>query len=1330
MKSKFLILFLFAVAQIFSQSNLKILSSNRSSITIQYSPVFNDTTKIIIDSKNYLKIDFGGGETPNQYDDGLPDVKARYLNIGVPSEFGNTIQVLSSSYRTIDGLICPIPYFYKDSGMVASGYKISNNYYNYKNPPNLVTFDEFGIARGLPVQTVRINPVKFDPSAGRITLYSQIVFKVIFSAKQTLSTKPADSFIRDAVINFNSAKYWVKVKSRRLNKVTTNSVLATGKWIRFEAPEEGIYKIDKATLSSFGIDPNSIDPRDIKIYNNGGFVLPENVTMPVPDSLIQNAIFVSGESDGKFDDGDYILFYGRGINFWNYDSTAHTIKRNSDPYSAQNYYWITADGAPGKRIQNEPSLQQNPGVVSSTTPAFKSWDEDKINILGSGRNFIGDLYNEEMPSHTYINKLDNLISGSEINYKFRFVNSDLNQVLLTIDENSSTLYSKYIYGLQRYGDTNEIEFSKGYPTIDYFAFNGNLPDDRSVLKFIFNATGSNSKGYIDYFEISYTAGLAPVDNKLIFYSPDTNAVVEYRLHNFPNSNIKVFDVSDFSNVKMITNPNLLSGGEFRFRKQETQGKVSKFIAVGSDNYLTPTNPEEIDNQNLHGINPGAEYVIITDKKWHSQAERLKNYRENEAKVKLSGVVVDIDKIFNEFSCGMTDVSGLRNFIKYAYDNWTIKPKYILLFGDGTYDYKNIEGANNNFIIPYESAESLNGITSLTTDDFFVRVDGNDFKPDLAIGRITVNSPTEADNIVDKIIRYETQSDFGNWRNLITLVADDGWAGTDYEGNIHTQPCEVLANNLIPKSYDINKIYSAGYPAILTGDGRRKPAVNQAILNQMNEGTLIVNFVGHGNPDVWTHEDIFDRNTSIPLLKNSRYFFLGTWTCDFGYFDETNVQSGAEELTMKPDGGSIAAFTSARVVYSNENAAIMDTVYHYLLDYKRDTLNLPITLGQMSFLTKVKRFGQNDQKYFLLGDPALRLLVPEYKAIIDSVDSFPVSSDSAIQVRALSDTKIKGHLINTDGTKWTDFSGEGELTVYDSDRNTLLKEINYTVTVSGGILFRGRVSINNGDFSVNFVVPKDISYENKNGKILLYFDGQSVDGVGFTRNIIVGGTDTTTTNDGNGPDIQIYFDNNSSKYTYLITPQSELTVKLSDATGLNTTGTGVGHLMEGILNDQESNPIDFTNYFTGDLDAGGKSGEINYKFNHLSDGHYKLQIKAWDVFNNYSTATTYFNLVTGDDLVLQDVYNYPNPFSSNTWFTFQQNLNKTLDVRIKIYTIAGRLIKEIDRYDLFDRFVKIAWDGTDEDGSRVANGTYLYKLIVRTSDGQFNKSVLGKLAIIR
>ncbi len=411
-----------------------------------------------------------------------------------------------------------------------------------------------------------------------------------------------------------------------------------------------------------------------------------------------------------------------------------------------------------------------------------------------------------------------------------------------------------------------------------------------------------------------------------------------------------------------------------------------------------------------------------------------------------------------------------------------------------------------------------------------------------------------------------------------------------------------------------------------------------------------------------------------------------------------------------------------------NVLMYDSLINSIFKSGRDTLNLLLPIGKASYLTKQIYNLANDQKYNILGDPTIRLVAPQYSAKIDSINGQDLSSN--IQIKALSSTDIYGEVIKPDNTSWTDFSGEGILTFYDSERTVRLDAVDLDVNIPGGVIFKGRVSITNGKFSEKFVVPKDISYENKNGKVIFYFLNNSVDGLGYTDKIIVGGTDSSISNDGKGPEIEIYFDNVAYNNGYLVNENPKLIVNLVDDTGLNTTGTGVGHKLEGILNREITNPIDFSNYFTGDLNAGGKSGAINYNFSSLENGDYELLVKAWDVFNNFSEENTYFTVVDGNDLVIRDIYNYPNPFSEKTQFTFQQNLTKPIDVKIKIYSIAGRLIKEIEQSNINDRFVVIDWDGRDEDGDQLANGTYLYKLIIKSIDGEFNKSVLGKLAVIK
>jgi hypothetical protein len=319
-------------------------------------------------------------------------------------------------------------------------------------------------------------------------------------------------------------------------------------------------------------------------------------------------------------------------------------------------------------------------------------------------------------------------------------------------------------------------------------------------------------------------------------------------------------------------------------------------------------------------------------------------------------------------------------------------------------------------------------------------------------------------------------------------------------------------------------------------------------------------------------------------------------------------------------------------------------------------------------------------------------------------------------------------MNSDGTVDSGFNGEGIVTVFDSERIVFLEDISFDIEEQGGVIFKGRVSVNNGKFETTFRVPKDITYENKNGRVIAYVFNEDNDGIGFTNNIIVGGTDENAVDDGEGPEIEISFDDESFSNAYLVNRNFDLIVRLSDETGLNTTGTGVGHRLEGVIDDDIDNSIDLSNYFVGDIDAGGKSGTANYKFSNIETGDHKIFVKAWDIFNNPSSTEMYFTVVNSDEAVVRDVVNYPNPFSGSTTFTFQHNLTDMIDVKIKVYTIAGRLVKEIESNSIIDRFVKIDWDGRDEDGDELANGTYLYKVIIKSNDGEVNKSVLGKLAV--
>lgn len=1319
MKTKFSLLFLFFVLNlVINAQDFKVLSSDQNSLVIEYNPIYGDTAFISSQGKQFVKVKLLGGYVENFLKSGLPQIQVRALNIGVPSEFGNTIQIVNSTFSSMSGRYLPNPQLDKDSIGSVEKFIEGENYPSTSNQ-EVVTFGEYGLVRNLQVQTVKIYPIQFDGSSNIIKFLKRVVFKISFSGASSNRQLIKDDILESVVINWDAAKNW-GISPAKLQK-TTSSVFADGDWYRIETPEEGIYKIDRTFLQTLGVNVSSVDPRKLKIFGYGGYSLPEEVSLSKSGTPIENAIVVVGEQDGVFDAGDYILFYGRPIEFWEYSSDEKKIIRFKQPYSKKNYYLLNIGTTNGKRASEKPSLNIINAYPQQSTLAFKSYDGDSTNIGKSGRDYLGDQLDvsSKYSSRIYINTLTGILPNNPINYRFRVVNISQPTISFSIEESGLQIYNQNIFG--------KVKFLFGVEDLNKAAYNGTLSQERSNLKFSISSSGADAALAIDYFEIEYRKTLTAVSDNLIFFSKDTTASIDYTLSAFSNSNIQCFDITDFANIKNIVNGNI-SGGQFRFQASEVKNNIKKYLAVNQSAFKTPVNGIKVTLPNLRGNITGSEMIVITHRNFKTQVERYVTYRANQSPNKLSAQVFYVDDIMNEFSGGVLDPTAIRDFIKYGFDNWQIKPWYVLLFGDGDYDYLNREKLNKNFVPTYQTFESLNEIYSYPMDDYYVRISGSDLKIDLTIGRLNVQTVQEAEVAVNKIIKYETGLERGVWRDKITLVADDGPAASgEDDGAVHTYQSEFLADYKIPKYFDLDKIYLAAYPTVFTGSGRRKPAVNKAIVDAVNNGTLILNWVGHGNPGVWAHENVFEKITTIPQLKNQNYFFLTAATCDFGKYDDPSVQSSTEIMNNKADGGSIAAFTAARVVYSSANAEINESLYANLFS-TREINNQPVRIGKAYFLTKQSLFYDNDNKFHLFGDPALRLGEPQFQTTIDSVNG--KSLKSTVQISALDNVKIKGSVRNSDGTKKI-FNGEAVVSVFDSERFQELKEMNYTITLQGGLIYRGRATVTNGDFQTEFVVPKDISYENKKGKIVSYISNSGADGVGYSDQIIVGGTNPLAKNDGKGPDISIYFDNVNFESSYLVNPNFTLIAKLSDQTGLNTTGTGIGHKLEAILNEDISNAIDLSNSFVGDLNSGGKTGTINYKFSNQVPGDYRIKLKAWDVFNNLSTQEASYTVVSADNgIVLRDVVNYPNPFSSNTTFTFQHNINSAINAKIKIYSIAGRMIKQIEEPNITGKFVKIDWDGRDADGNQIANGTYLYKLLVESVDGEYKENVLGKLAVIK
>ena len=1312
MKFRFsIVIFLFLCHFLSNAQEIKVISSTSSSVVFEYTPLITDTMFVSHQNQNFVKLSISNIASQYDYSKDVFHLPQREVNIGVKQQFGNTVSIVSVETSTLNGILLP----FTDIELNLDERDLDkiwadDEFIDYATP------GEFGLVRNLAIQSLKLIPVYFNPETKQITVIKKMVVRVSIAGESEKNFSKVDNRLNTAVLNFDQAKNWGISSERNtsLRKVES-SVLANGIWYRFECPEEGIYMIDRAMLSNYGIDAASVDPRTIKIFNKGGYQLPEDIDESIQHDLAEVAIYVSGEDDGSFDNGDYILFYGRGTEFWEYSSARREITRVKNQFSRKNYFWITSGGNSGKRMEVIASLNESNYVNQNTSLCFKYNDNDIINIGGTGRDWLGDKFTPNSPMKTYVTTLEGVIQDSVINYNFRLVNASESTIPLTISENNNQIYARNMSRI--YSD-----YTVGVQLVGTAIYEGALSDSRSNLKFGVSSVGDADEVYLDYFEIEYWKELRAYNDSLLFFSNKTNGVVRYSLYNFSNSDIKVFDITDYANVKTVTNASI-SGGEYIFQAEESSSKQSKYYAFTASAYKTPVRIEQVGNSDISGITGGAEFIIITHPNFAQQANELSNYRSSVSSHKVSSLVIDVDYIYNEFSGGSMDPGAIRDFIRHAYDTWSVRPYYVLFFGDGDYDYYNIEGNGKNFIPSYQTINSLHEINSYPSDDFYARISGSDDKVDVAIGRFNVQTVEEAERVVTKIKEYEADPERNLWKNTLTLVADDGPTTQVDDGSRHTAQSETLANSIIPDYLVKNKIYLAAYPTVITGSGRRKPEVNRAIIDAVNQGTLMLNFIGHGDPETWAHENVFTTDISIPQLQNDKYFFLTAATCDYGKYDQTTEQSAAEIMVLM-EHGAIGALTAVRPVYSSLNAALNEAFYKNLFD---NSANQGHCLGDAFMLTKQVKTGDNDEKFHLFGDPTLRLNMPTVPIAIDSVNG--TSLQATVQIKALDQVNIKGRVTDANGNL-VNMNGEGIITVYDSDKIIQLPEMSYQMTVQGGIIFKGRTAVENGYYDLSFVVPKDISYADNNGRIIAYIYNDDEDGLGFSKNVIVGGTNENVVNDGAGPEIEVFYDDFQFDNSYIVNQDFTLLVKLNDETGLNTTGTGVGHKLEGIIDDNYEQPIDFSSYFVGDLDAGGKSGNIEYRFTSQSIGEHNLKIKAWDVFNNQSIVESYFSVINTDGLAVENVVNYPNPFKGNTTFTFQHNLDAAVNVNIKIYTIAGRLIKEIEEYNMFEKFVRIDWDGRDEDGNLAANGTYLYKVNVETIDGEYNKNVLGKLSIIR
>jgi Peptidase family C25 len=1109
---------------------------------------------------------------------------------------------------------------------------------------------------------------------------------------------------------------------------SATSKLSAGKWFRIAVTSDGIYRIDYSKLRQLGLE----NPSNPSIYGNNFGPLSYYNDAPKPDDLKELSVYINSGSDGIFNEGDYLLFFAKGTGRWIYNPATNGYDFNHHNYSDTAYYFITSGKTAGKKILSaiEPSLPAN--YSSSESDALFIHEHDDENIIKSGREWFQQV------SAIHIDPgFTELLTTENVKYNIRVAARASDPTIFSLYEGSTIKKSIQIPGV------NLSDFTGTYFEITD-SMGSILPSSNSpVYDIKFNNNGqTGASGWLDRITLQGRRSntfTGPVMQYSDSKSVGPGRITDFTIRSIINDEL-IWDVTDPINVKDI--PYTPTGENIGFKSFTDTLKT--FIVFTTANAIVPViKPTAVPNQDLHSSS-SADMIIITHPLFRVYAEKLADIHLN-----IDGLISQIvtpEQIYNEFSGGIPDISAIRNFLrmKYLKQKESAHPlKYLLLLGDGSYENKTQPPDNPNFIPTYQSENSNVVVSSFTSDDFYGLLDDGegeaDGTEDIGIGRLPVSDTTQAGIVLLKIKRYLDPANMGDWKNVICLTADDE------DGNTHISDAEGLAaviNDSVP-AYNIAKIYLDAFKQTTTVNGQSYPEVNKAINDRINSGCLIFNYTGHGNESGLAAERVVKTEDIKSWRNGGKLPLFITATCEFSRFDDIEINVATNQLTGKPsggemvllnkDGGGIALMSTTRVVYSAPNYDLNRNIF--ACAFNRDAKGNSMSFGDIIRIAKNNSGnGPNKRNFTLLGDPALKLAYPYYgKVITDSINNVSVY-DNIDSLKALSMISIAGHIEDPKGNPMNTFNGIVSPLVYDkaSKIKTLANDGGQSMTFNlrNNILFSGKTMAKNGRFRFNFIVPRDIDYSFGSGKISYYASDDRKDMNGSFSNIIVGGFSKILLTDSDGPEIRLFMNDTLFRNGGMTDSNPRLLAIITDQTGINTTGSGIGHDLTGYLDNEPDRSFVLNNYFENDFDNYMR-GRINYNLSGLTEGSHSLTVKAWDIFNNSSEKTILFQVVTGEKFLLKNLLNYPNPFFRKTSITLEHNRpDNVLNITINIINIDGRIIRiiktrvEPSGYTL----PPINWDGNDEGGGRVGKGIYPFTVTIVTGNGDMARAT-GRMIIL-
>jgi hypothetical protein len=1104
-----------------------------------------------------------------------------------------------------------------------------------------------------------------------------------------------------------------------------NSVLSSGDWYKFSVENDGIYKINYDLLRKAGINPDQIDPRNIRIFTGSVGMLPQPNSIPRQIDLSELAISVSGEADGKFNREDFVLFFGQGPDKYSYHHSKQIFEYQNNLFSDKNFYFITVSPTAGKRIATMDGLAGSFPLIEEFGD-FAFYETEKHNLLKSGRQWFGEQFDNTSETTIKFN-IAGIIENSTIKLTSHVMAQSISDCSFKVLYNNVPVLDQAILAIP-----NSQYSIKGRMTKDTISINSNSvnaasqPSQEIKYQFTRGTTPGISVGYLDFFLFAFKRRLALYGDQTIFTSDKslTNSVSTFKVAS-ANSRTLLWDVTDPLNSSQLSTQ--LNGSLLTF--SAATATLKKFIAFDHDKVKAPVFESKVENQNLHAIH-SKDLIIITHPDFKNEAERLASHRQN--KSGLSVAVVSIGDIYNEYAGGKQDVSAIRDFIRDVYRKPDGSLKNVLLMGRGSYDYKNRVAKNTNFVPIYESINSLSPLETYSSDDYFGLLKDADgawsespaqnSTLDIGVGRIPVKKPEEAKAVVDKLIEYDVNPRARNaWRKDILFVADDG----DY--NIHQSQSDQMANSidLTNPEFDVQRLFLDSFHQVERNTGTFSPDATRAIDLEIRKGKAIVNYTGHGSEKVWMQEQTLTESIVMNWKNNPEYPLFVTATCEFGRNDDPFIVSSGERILLQPKGGGIGLVTTARPVNSNTNFTLNKAFYTALFTKENNSFR---DLGKIFRETKnTSLSGVANRNFSLLGDPSMKLALSNNEVSINEI----TTSSGSSTLKGLSSVRIKGE-INNNGNKLTGFNGQVNATLYDKPVSMTTKGTEspaFDYLQWSNVLFNGAASVKEGEFQIDFVMPDNVGLLPDKGKLSLYAASTDSDAIGYSTNFLIGGKEPSPIPDTTPPEITLLLGDSTYVNGGTVGPNTALVALLFDESGLNTSSQNQANDMIAKLDNQKIFIVN--DYYVSDKDN-FKRGTITFPLDTLKKGPHTIELTVSDTHNNVSTKSLDFVVTDGVQIQVTGFYNFPNPIVQSTQFRFTHSRpGEDLDATLVIYNPAGQVVLT-QQYEVKESQYQVTlpeWNGQGMDGGKLGNGLYLARLFVRSLMDGSSSELSTKLMVM-